>query len=90
MIPANAPHFVVRFQNRANRTRGANAAPKPAHAKETMRKMMLSSSKAIRVAMMVIKTKVIRETIITCLSVAFFLKTPWKRFFATEEAAINR
>ena len=42
IMPARAPHLLARFQNRANRITGPNAAPKPAHAKDTTRNTELS------------------------------------------------
>ena len=37
-IPARTPHLVVRFQKSENSIAGPNAAPKPAHAKDTILK----------------------------------------------------
>ena len=53
-MPAIAPGSVVRFQNRAQITSGPKAAPKPAHANETMPNTELSGLRAIiipRIAM---------------------------------------
>ena len=40
-IPAIAPHLLQRFQKSAKSIIGPNVAPKPAHAKETTRKIEL-------------------------------------------------
>ena len=70
-MPATAPAWVVRFQNRENSISGPKVAPKPAQAKETMLNITLFSSMAITMAMAAITSRVMRETHITCLSVAF-------------------
>ena len=79
-IPAMAPALVVRFQNSANSTSGPNAAPKPAHAKDTTRKMELSSSSAMKTA--------ITEMMMTdarAISIAFF----WESFTLKKEMKIS-
>ena len=75
-MPAIAPARVMRFQNRLNSTSGPNVAPKPAHAKETIVNITLFSSSAITMAMAVITGSIMRESVITSLSVAFFLNMP--------------
>ena len=45
-MPAMAPCLLVRFQNRAKRTTGPKADPKPAQAKETIWKTELSGFQA--------------------------------------------
>ena len=45
-MPARAPWRFVRLQNRENSISGPNAAPKPAHAKETIRNTELSGFQA--------------------------------------------
>ena len=69
---------------------GPKVAPKPAHAKDTTWKITLFSSNAMTMAMAVMINRVILETSMTCLSVAFFLITPWNTFFANAEAAMRR
>ena len=75
-IPAIAPVLLVRFQNREKSISGPNVAPKPAHANDTIWKITLFSSRAIIIPINVNAKSVTREIIITCLSVAFFLKIP--------------
>ena len=75
-IPATAPARVVRFQNSENSISGPKAAPKPAHAKEVMLKMVELEFQAIAIAMMVITASVMREHHMICFSVASFLMMP--------------
>ena len=51
-LPAMAPCFVVRFQNREKSISGPKEAPKPAQAKETMRNTELSGFQARRIPIM--------------------------------------
>ena len=60
-IPASAPHLLVRFQNRENRTTGPNAAPNPAQAKETMANTELSGFLAMNAATTEITRSVIHR-----------------------------
>ena len=89
-IPATAPAWVVRFQNREKSMMGPNTAPKPAQAKETMVKMTLFSSMAMITPTTAISSRMIRLMVITCLSEASFLRMPLKMFRETAEAAISR
>ena len=74
--PAMAPSLVVLFQKSEKSIRGPNAAPKPAQAKLTIVKITLSSSSAIIAPKRAIRMSVMRLTLITLLSSAFFLKIP--------------
>ena len=87
---AIAPALVVLFQKREKSMMGPKVAPKPAQAKETILKITLSLSSAMTAAITAITQRVILETHITCLSVAFFLNTPWNMFLETEDAAISK
>jgi len=49
-MPAIAPARFMRFQKSESITRGPKVAPKPAQAKDTMVKIMLFSSSAIKIA----------------------------------------
>ena len=90
IMPAIAPALLVRFQKREKSISGPKVAPNPAHAKDTIWKITLFSSIAITIPIRVSASSVMRETSMTCLSVAFFLQTPWKMFFANADAAISR
>ena len=46
IMPANAPHLLLHFQNSAKSITGPKAAPNPAQAKETMVKTELLGSQA--------------------------------------------
>jgi len=75
-IPAIAPALFSLFQKREKIISGPKVAPKPAQAKETIRKMMLFSSKAIIMAIAAMTSKVIQVTNKTARSLASFLKIP--------------
>ena len=87
IIPASAPHFVVRFQKRAKSTRGANAAPKPAQAKETILNTVLLGFQANRTETTEITATVTRATIILFLGLISFLINLLTIFSETLEAA---
>ena len=76
IMPAMAPALVVLFQNRENSIIGPKVAPNPAQAKETMLKITLFSSQAITIPIRAMSSSTTRETRMTCLSVAPFLKIP--------------
>ena len=63
-IPAIAPYLFERFQNRASSITGPNAAPKPAHAKDTIPKTEEFESHAITTPIMEITMSVTRAIII--------------------------
>ena len=66
----------MRFQNREKSISGPNAAPKPAHAKAVIPKMVELAFQAMTMAMRVITVRVMRVHHITCFSVAFFFRIP--------------
>jgi len=74
-MPAIAPALVVLFQNNENSIIGPKVAPKPAHANDTTLKITLFSSNAMIIPNNETSSNVIRETIITCLSVASYFNT---------------
>ena len=80
IIPASAPHFVVRFQNRENSTTGPNAAPKPAQANDTIVNTE-SSFHAQNTATTAMTTIVRREMIIDFFCDIFSPKTSPRRSF---------
>ena len=87
-MPAKAPGKFVRFQNRANRITGPNAAPKPAQANETMSNTEESGFSASSAPITATTITVPRATHITSFSLAFLWMIPLKKFCATlEEAA---
>ena len=75
-IPAIAPGLLMRFQKSDNNISGPKVAPNPAQAKDTIWKITLFSSNAITIPTAARTKRVIRDTIITCLSVASFLQIP--------------
>ena len=76
IMPAMAPARLIRFQNRLKSISGPKVAPKPAQAKETMVKMTLSSSMAIKIAMAQMISRARRLIQSTLLSEAFFFIKP--------------
>ena len=86
-IPAIAPHLLQRFQNSENRTMGPKVAPKPAHAKDTTRKMELVGSSANRMPQMATQITVTRATIMLFLSLSSMPSTPRMMFWAMALAA---
>jgi hypothetical protein len=89
-MPAIAPDLVTLFQNNENSIIGPNVAPKPAHANETIVKILLFSFKANIIAKTAITSKAILVKRKTCLSVASFFIMPQYMFLAKAEAAINK
>ena len=75
IIPASAPMRVVRFQNSANSTTGPKAAPKPAHAKDTIVKTEFSFLAQI-IATIAMAIIVRREISIDFLLSILSLNTP--------------
>ena len=73
-MPAMAPCFVVRFQNREKRTSGPKAAPKPAQAKDTMRKTELLGFQASRIPTTAMPMTVPRAASMEFLGLSFLPK----------------
>ena len=86
-IPASAPQRLARRQNSENRTTGPKAAPKPAHAKETIWKTELDGSRARKTAMTAMPTSVRRAAIMLALPKMFRWNTPYRMFWETAEEA---
>ena len=80
IIPAKAPCLLERFQNRASRTTGPNVAPKPAHAKDTIRNTEELGSLAINIATMEIPTTARRAILIDAFVDSSTLKNLRIRF----------
>ena len=78
-----------RFQNSENSTTGPNAAPKPAHAKDTTRNTELEGSHARMTPITAMTTTVSRATIISVLLFSLMPKTFWERSCETLEAAVS-
>ena len=86
-IPAMAPHLLQRFQNRPKSITGPKVAPKPAHAKETMRKTELLGSSANRKPRTATQITVTRATIMLFFSLSFMPSTSFMMLWAMPEAA---
>lgn len=71
IMPASAPHRLLRFQNSAKSITGPKAAPNPAQAKETIPKMELSGLAAMMTEIMAIRITVPLATHMAVLSLAF-------------------
>ena len=78
-MPATAPASVVRFQKSARRISGPNAAPKPAHANDTIFMTTLKKSDEVSIAIMSAASAtaptVRRETVISSRLPAFLRST---------------
>ena len=89
IIPARAPCRFIRFQNRARIITGPKAAPKPAQAKDTMRKTELLGFQARRMPTMAMPTTVSRAAVMEAFWLSFTRKKSWTRSWETPEAAVR-
>ena len=88
-MPETAPAKVVRFQYRAQITRGPKPAPKPAQAKETMPKMELLGSFAMKMPRMAMAMTVSRAASILCFWLSLKRNASCSRFWDTLEDAAS-
>ncbi len=88
-IPASAPCKVVRFQNKAQIMTPANAAPIPAHAKDTIPNTLELGSLARNSPITAIPRMVPRAIRRLCFSLNFFPKKSCTIFSDTPEAATS-
>ena len=88
-MPARAPCLLVRFQNRAKRTTGPKAEPKPAQAKETIWKTELSGFQARKMPTMAMPMTVPRAASMEALGLSFLPKKSCTRSWDTLEAAAS-
>ena len=86
-MPASAPCLLERLQNSAVSTTGPNAAPKPAHAKDTIPKTELFGSLAMKAAITEIAKTETLAACIAAFSEIFTRKKPPKRLWEILEDA---
>ena len=86
-MPASAPWKFTRLQNRLNSISGPKAAPKPAHANETMRNTELLESQAMTTPTTAITRRLRRAISRRCLSLSFSPKKSPRISCDTEEEA---
>ena len=89
-IPAIAPTLFVLLIKRAQRMIGPNAAPKPAHANETILKTELPGSLARKIAITEITTTEILARTIDFFAESLTLKVSCTRFCEILEAAFDQ
>ncbi len=79
-IPAIAPYLLERFQKRAASITGPNAAPKPAHANDTIPNTELLGSQAITTPRIAITISTDLAISMDCFSERLILNTPLRKF----------